>query len=103
MSAPRRWDPAPLVAATGESARQVARRLKVSGTKLTKPLTDAQADAYSIRLGLHPVLIWPDYHADLDHPHPHPHPPTADVDPRTTPDPGEEYPQLPLFADEDAA
>lgn len=54
----RQWDPAPLVAAAGDDAATVARRLGVTPAVLCRPLSDRQADRYAVALGLLPWMVW---------------------------------------------
>ena len=54
----RQWDPAALVAAAGDDAATVARRLGVTPAVLCRPLSDRQADRYAVALGLLPWMVW---------------------------------------------
>lgn len=53
-----KYDPAPLIAATGEPLRSVARALGVDAAVLCRPLTDRQADRFAVKLGMHPGMVW---------------------------------------------
>lgn len=54
----RRFDPAALIEASGMELRSLARRLEIDPALLCRPLTDGQADRYSVRIGLHPAAVW---------------------------------------------
>jgi lambda repressor-like predicted transcriptional regulator len=65
MATPRKFDPAPLVAAGGGELRALARRLGVDPAILCRPLSVNQADKYAIAIGVHPTEVWgPDFWSD---------------------------------------
>jgi lambda repressor-like predicted transcriptional regulator len=65
MATPRKFDPAPLVAAGGGELRALARRLGVDPAILCRPLSVNQADKYAIAIGVHPPEVWgPDFWSD---------------------------------------
>lgn len=53
------YDPARLIAVTGESLRSCARRLNIDPAMFYRPWNELQADRYATRLGKHPWEIWP--------------------------------------------
>lgn len=53
-----KYDPQPLIDATGGNLRALARRLNIDPALLCRPLTANQADKYSTTIGLHPSTIW---------------------------------------------
>lgn len=59
---PTGWPLQPLLDAAGLTASRLSLTLGLSGTTIRlargRGLTDAQADEWSIRLGLHPLLVW---------------------------------------------
>jgi hypothetical protein len=59
---PTGWPLQPLLDASGLTASRLSLTLGLSGTTVRlarrRGLTDAQADEWSIRLGLHPLLVW---------------------------------------------
>ena len=64
----KRWPLGPLGAAAGTTTNAaLARRLGVSVRTVWRwnhhGLSDTQADHGAIALGLHPVLVWPDWFA----------------------------------------
>jgi len=58
---PPRWPAADLVAFAG-SRLQLAAMLGLNSTgKIPVDLSDAHADRWAIRCGVHPSLVWPDW------------------------------------------
>jgi len=49
---------APLLAATDQGVRSLARRLGIDPSLLCRPLTPHQADRYAVRCGFHPLELW---------------------------------------------
>jgi hypothetical protein len=62
-----RFPPGPLVAASRQGTRELARRLGVDAAVLCRPLTMGQADRFALHIGRMPWEIWPEW---LDAPEP---------------------------------
>ena len=61
---------------TGMSARELGRQIGLANTsQLSKGLSVDMADRIAVALGMHPIDIWPDFHAGID---------TAGVQPQST-------------------
>jgi hypothetical protein len=62
VSVAGRWPLPPLLHACGLSRRALARQLAIGPAAVSaagrRGLSDAQADEWAIRLGLHPLLVW---------------------------------------------
>lgn len=59
------YDPAALIAATGDSLRGCARQLDIDPAMFYRPWSELQADRYATRLGKHPWEIWPQWWAHV--------------------------------------